>query len=48
MAYISAIGTRTTETHLGIEVGAIEIHLTAMLMDKIADLADASFKHPVR
>ena len=32
----------------GIQVGAVEIHLPARVVDKVADLGDAVLEHPVR
>ena len=34
-------------TDLSIEVGAIQIHLTAMVMNKAADLTDSGLEHPM-
>ena len=42
---IGSIGARTTETHLSVEIGAIEVHLPSVGMDQITDPADARFKN---
>ena len=47
VADISAKATGLANTHLGIEVGAIEINLAAVAMDQRADVADALLKHPM-
>ena len=47
MADIGAKGTGAAHPHLGIEVGAIEIHLASVLMHQRADLSNPGFKHPV-
>ena len=47
MADIGTKGPRTAQTHLCIEVGAIEVHLTAMAMHQLADAANAGLEHAV-
>ena len=47
VADIGAKTPRLADTHLGIEVGAIEIDLTAVAMDQRANVADALLKHPM-
>ena len=47
VTHIGAVGTGLGQAHLGIEVGAIEIDLSAVGMHQRADLADALFEHPV-
>ena len=47
MANIGTKGSGSRETHLSIEIGAIEIHLTAMVMDHLTDMANSGFKHPM-
>ena len=47
MADIGAKAARFAEAHLGIEVGAIEVHLAAMAMHQGADGLDRRFKHPM-
>ncbi|MCY1406433.1 hypothetical protein D9M71_217000 [compost metagenome] len=38
---------RARQAHLGVEVGAIHVHLPAVAVDNLADLADALFVHTV-
>ncbi|MNE59884.1 hypothetical protein D3C80_1550030 [compost metagenome] len=48
--HVRDIGTnvgRTRQAHLGIEVGAIHVHLAAVLMDHFANFANTLFVHPV-
>jgi hypothetical protein len=45
MANIGTKGSGASEAHLSIEICAIEIHLTAMVMDHLTDMADPGFKH---
>jgi hypothetical protein len=47
MADIRPKGPRSADTDLSIEVGAIQIHLTAVVMDKAADFTDSGLEHPV-
>ena len=47
MADVSSIGTGTTQTHLSIEIGPIEVHLTAVTMHDVADAANRRLKHAV-
>ena len=47
MADISPIEAGLTEPHLGVEVGAVEIHLASVVVDQIADLAQIGLKHPM-
>ena len=47
MANIGTEGSGSRETHLRIEIGAIEIHLTAVAMDHLTDMANPGFKHPM-
>ena len=46
VGHISTIVSGTTETHLGVHVSSINIHLSPMLMYVVADLTDAILKHP--
>ncbi|MNH04525.1 hypothetical protein D3C79_638220 [compost metagenome] len=45
--YIGADVRRPRQPDLGIEVGAVHVHLAAVLMHHVADLADALFVHAV-
>ena len=47
VTHISPIKTWLGQAHLGIEVGAIEIHLAAVLMHQGADLLDPLLKDSV-
>ena len=47
MADIGAKAPWLAHPYLGIEVGAVEIHLTAMAMDQGTDVANALLKHPM-
>ena len=47
MANIGAETARLAQAHLGIEVGAIEVHLAAVAMHQGADGLDRRFKHPM-
>ena len=47
VADIRPEGTRSTETHLGIEIGAVEVDLAAIPVHHLTDVADAGFKHPM-
>ena len=47
VANVRPIGTRPTEAHLGIEIGAIEIHLATVGMHQVTDAANPRFKHPM-
>jgi hypothetical protein len=44
MAHVGADSSRVGQTDLGVEVGAVEVDLTAVAMDDFACLADAFFK----
>jgi hypothetical protein len=44
---ITAAGGGVCETNLGIQICSVEIDLTTILMDDIARLLDAVFKHTV-
>ena len=47
VANVRPISTRPTEAHLGIEIGAIEIHLATVGMHQVTDAANPRFKHPM-
>ena len=47
VANIGTEGSGSRETHLRIEIGAIEIHLTAMVMDHLTDMTNPGFKYPM-
>ena len=47
VADIRSEGTRPADTDLGVEIGAIEVHLAAMLMHEAADLTDTGLEHPM-
>ena len=47
MADIRPEGPRPADPDLSIEVGAIQVHLTAMVMDEAADLTDSGLEHPM-
>ncbi|KAF1060951.1 MAG: hypothetical protein GAK45_02373 [Pseudomonas citronellolis] len=48
--HVRDVGTdirRTRQAHLGVEVGAVHVHLPALLMDHLADFANALLVHPM-
>ena len=47
MAHIGTEGSGSREAHLRIEIGAIEVHLTAMVVHDLTDMANPGFKHPM-
>ena len=47
VADIGAVETRLAQAHLGVEVGAIEIHLAAAGVHQLADAANSRLKHTV-
>ena len=47
MTDVSAECSRPAQANLGIEIGAIEVHLAAMAMHHLANGADACFEHPM-
>ena len=47
MADIRPEGPWSADTDLSVEIGAIEIHLSSMVMNEAADLTDSGLKHPV-
>ena len=44
---IAAKFTRLADTNHGIEIGAIDIYLTAMIVNNATDLCDLLFEHTV-
>ena len=48
MADIRPERSRPANTDLSVEVGSIQIHLTAMVMHKAADLTDTRLEDPMR
>ena len=46
VGHISTIVSGTTETHLGVHVGSINIHLSPVSVYVVTDLTDAVLKHP--
>ena len=44
---VGAEGARAAQADLGIEVGPIQIHLAAMVVNQAADLTDAGLEHPM-
>ena len=47
MTDISPEGSWPAEADLGIEIGAIQIHLSAMVMNQAADLTDSGLEDPM-
>src|SRR5574343_589612 len=47
VAHVRANGGGGGEAHLGVHVGPVHVHLTAVLVNGGADVADRLFKHPV-
>ena len=48
MTDIGAIGSWPAETDLGVQVGSVEIHLTSVLMDQVADPPNSGLKDSMR
>ncbi len=45
--HVGAEPARAGQADQGVEVGAVEVHLAAVLVDEVADLADAVLEHAV-
>lgn len=48
MAHISTTNSRIRQSNLGIQVGTIQIHLSAVLVDNLACICNAIFKYTKR
>ena len=47
MAHVATEPARAGDADEGVEVGAVDVHLAAVLVDEVADLRDALLEHPV-
>ncbi|MND92094.1 hypothetical protein D3C80_842380 [compost metagenome] len=45
--HVSADKARCSEAHLGVHIGAVQVHLTAILVNDVAHLLDGLLVHPV-